>query len=134
VGQRAMSDKYSLIVRVRVEGRASRRWRGAANQAEADKLNKALSEARAQNLRKPVIDILKKQLPGVTIEVPGIDGNMRLLKNWPFKCSACGSREVALWLFAQPSEADTLDRGLMAAIGTSDGGCRCPAEVALSRH
>lgn len=65
-----MSD--NLIVRVIVEGRASRRWRGAATQAEADKLNQALSEARAQNLRKPVIDILKKQLPGVSVEVPGI--------------------------------------------------------------
>jgi hypothetical protein len=30
-----------------------------------------------------------------------LDGNMRPLKNWPFKCSACGSREVALWLFAK---------------------------------
>jgi hypothetical protein len=65
-----MSD--SLIIRVTVEGRASRRWRGAHSQAEADKLNQALSEARAQNLRKPVEDILRQKLPGIKIEVPGI--------------------------------------------------------------
>jgi hypothetical protein len=35
-----------------------------------------------------------------------LDGNMRPLKDWPFKCSACGSREVALWLFAKRAEAD----------------------------
>lgn len=29
----------------------------------------------------------------------------RPLKSWPFKCSACGSREVALWLFAKRDEA-----------------------------
>jgi hypothetical protein len=33
--------------------------------------------------------------------------NMRPLKDWPFKCSACGSREVALWLFTKRAEADT---------------------------
>jgi hypothetical protein len=36
-----------------------------------------------------------------------LDGNMRPLKDWPFKCSACGSREVALWPFANRAEADT---------------------------
>ena len=35
-----------------------------------------------------------------------LDGNMRPLKDWPFKCSACGSREVALWLFAKRAEAE----------------------------
>jgi hypothetical protein len=62
-----MSDK--LIVRVTIAGRASRRWRGAANAVQADQLNKQLSEARAHNLRKPVEDILKKELPGVQIDV-----------------------------------------------------------------
>ena len=57
-------------VRITVVGRASRRWRGARSQAEADRLNQALSEARAQNLRKPVEVILKKELPAVTIEAP----------------------------------------------------------------
>jgi hypothetical protein len=59
-----------LKVRVTVIGRASRRWRGASSQAEADRLNQALSEARAQNLRKPVEGILKRELPGVTIDAP----------------------------------------------------------------
>jgi hypothetical protein len=27
-------------------------------------------------------------------------------RDWPFKCSACGSREVALWLFAKRAKAD----------------------------
>jgi len=35
-----------------------------------------------------------------------LDGNMRPLKDCAFKCSACGSREVALWLFAKRAEAD----------------------------
>ena len=35
-----------------------------------------------------------------------LDGNMRPLKDWPFKCSACGSRKVALWLFAKRAEEE----------------------------
>jgi hypothetical protein len=35
-----------------------------------------------------------------------LDGNMRPLRDWPFKCSACGSREVAMWLFAKRAEAN----------------------------
>jgi len=31
---------------------------------------------------------------------------MRPLIGRPFKCSACGSRDVALWLFAKRAEAD----------------------------
>ncbi|MGD9616418.1 MAG: hypothetical protein AB7H90_04595 [Alphaproteobacteria bacterium] len=61
---------YDLTVRVTIVGRASRRWRGAKSPAEAERLNQALSEARAQNLRKPVEDILRKELPGVKIEAP----------------------------------------------------------------
>jgi hypothetical protein len=32
-------------------------------------------------------------------------GNMTGLQSLPFKCSACGSREVELWLFVNPAEA-----------------------------
>ncbi|MGC2414065.1 MAG: hypothetical protein WA459_15360 [Stellaceae bacterium] len=63
-----MSD--NLIVRLTVVGHASKRWLGARSQAEAERLNQQLSEARAQNLRKPVEDIIKRELPGVKIEVP----------------------------------------------------------------
>jgi hypothetical protein len=35
-----------------------------------------------------------------------LDGNMR-----PLKCSGCGSREVALWLFAKRGEADAWVEG-----------------------
>ena len=33
-------------------------------------------------------------------------GNMTKLQSRPFKCSACGSREVELWLFVNRVEAD----------------------------
>jgi hypothetical protein len=35
-----------------------------------------------------------------------LNGNMRPLRDWPFKCSGCGSRDVALWLFPKRAEAD----------------------------
>jgi hypothetical protein len=35
-----------------------------------------------------------------------LDGIMRPLRDWPFKCSARGSSEVALWLFAKRAEVD----------------------------
>jgi hypothetical protein len=35
-------------------------------------------------------------------------GNMRPWQDWPFKCSACGLRDVSLWLFAKRAEADAL--------------------------
>jgi hypothetical protein len=38
--------------------------------------------------------------------VGNLEGNMRPLRDWPFKCSRCGSREVALWLFAKRAEAE----------------------------
>lgn len=63
-----MSD--NLIVRVNITGRASPRWRGVSNPSKADRLNQQLSETRAQNLRKPVEDILRRELPGIKIEVP----------------------------------------------------------------
>jgi hypothetical protein len=33
-------------------------------------------------------------------------GDMRPLLGRPFKCSACGSLDVSLWLFAKRAEAD----------------------------
>jgi len=60
-----------LMVRIDVVGHASRRWRGASTPAEADRLNQQLSEARAQNIRAVVEAIVKKELPGISIEVPG---------------------------------------------------------------
>ena len=47
-----------------------------------------------------------------------LDGNMRPLRDWPFKCSACESREVALWLFAERAEADAWTN-VQPAIGPS---------------
>jgi len=34
-----------------------------------------------------------------------LDGDMWPLRDCPFKCSACGSREMAPWLFAKRTEA-----------------------------
>jgi hypothetical protein len=33
-------------------------------------------------------------------------GDMTLLRSLPLKCSACGWREVELWLFVNRAEAD----------------------------
>jgi hypothetical protein len=57
-----------LKVRITVVGRASKRWRGAHSQAEADKLNQKLSEARAKTIRASVEAILRKELPNLKIE------------------------------------------------------------------
>jgi hypothetical protein len=35
-----------------------------------------------------------------------LDGNMKLLKDFKFKCASCGSRDVSLWLFVKRPEAD----------------------------
>ena len=64
-----MSDE--LVVRIEVVGHASRRWRAARTKEEADRLNQQLSEARAASIRKVVEEIVRKELPGIAIEVPG---------------------------------------------------------------
>src|SRR5215831_14056338 len=60
-----------LVVRVDVVGHASKRWRTARTAEQADHLNQDLSEARAANIRKVVEGIVRKELPGISIEVPG---------------------------------------------------------------
>ena len=59
-----------LVVRIDVVGHASRRWRGAKTPAEAERLNQQLSGLRAQNVRRAVEAVVKKELPGISIEVP----------------------------------------------------------------
>ena len=59
-----------LAVRLDVVGHASPRWRGAKNTAERDRLNRALSEQRAQNVRKAVEEDLRRELPNLPIVVP----------------------------------------------------------------
>lgn len=61
----------NLIVRITVVGHASQRWRNAGSAAEADSLNQQLSEFRADNVRRLVEDIVRRELPGFKIEVPG---------------------------------------------------------------
>jgi hypothetical protein len=60
-----------LVVRIEVVGHASKRWRAARTKEEADRLNQQLSEARAANIRKVVEEIVRKELPNISIEVPG---------------------------------------------------------------
>jgi hypothetical protein len=59
-----------LAVRITTVGHASRRWSSARNAAEADILNLQLSELRAQNVRKAVEDIIKRELPALAIDIP----------------------------------------------------------------
>ena len=58
-----------LTVRISVVGHASPRWRGAASQAEAESLNRALSGSRAAAIYPVVEQILKSELPGYKIQV-----------------------------------------------------------------
>ena len=57
-------------VRLTVIGHASARWRGARGQTEASRLNEALSNRRADNVREFVEQILRQQLPTIPI-LPG---------------------------------------------------------------
>ncbi len=59
-----------LAVRIDAVGHASPRWRGAKNAAEAAQLNQQLSELRAQNVRRAIEEIIKRELPSLPIAVP----------------------------------------------------------------
>src|SRR5215831_13359049 len=61
------NEPQSRAVRVTVVGHASARWRGAKDKADADRLNLALSNQRANNVRVVVEQILKREIPNVTI-------------------------------------------------------------------
>ena len=60
-----------LVVRIDVVGHASKRWRTARTAEQADHLNQDLAEARAAGIRNVVEGIVRKELPGISIEVPG---------------------------------------------------------------
>jgi len=57
----------SKAVRITIVGHASTRWRGAKTAAQASRLNELLSIKRADNIRSVVEQILKREIPGVTI-------------------------------------------------------------------
>jgi hypothetical protein len=69
-GKEAVMGDAELIVRLTVVGHASRRWKGAKNAAQADQLNQRLSELRANNVRRFVEGIIRRELPTLQIEVP----------------------------------------------------------------
>lgn len=54
------NQPQSKAVRITVVGHASTRWLGAKSRAEAERLNKALSDQRAENVRATVERILKQ--------------------------------------------------------------------------
>ncbi|MGL4555663.1 MAG: hypothetical protein ACRC33_31225 [Gemmataceae bacterium] len=56
-------------VRIHATGRASARWKGANNPAEAARLNQALSERRAHGVRELVEQILLQEVPGLNVTV-----------------------------------------------------------------
>jgi len=57
----------NLAIKVTIVGHASRRWKGAKSAAEADRLNQALSEHRAQNIYGAVDKMLKSEIAGLAI-------------------------------------------------------------------
>jgi hypothetical protein len=65
----AAIPKEQLSARITVVGKASRRWTAAKDQTDAARLNLALSQQRAANIRAAVQRILKKELPSVPIQV-----------------------------------------------------------------
>ena len=64
------SRTETRAIRITVIGHASARWRGAGSQAERTRLNEALSNRRADNVRAAVEQILRQQLPTIPI-LPG---------------------------------------------------------------
>lgn len=61
------NEPSSRAVRITVVGHASSRWHGARSQAEASRLNLALSNQRAHGVRMVVEQILKRQAPDIQI-------------------------------------------------------------------
>jgi hypothetical protein len=59
-----------MAVRITCVGHASSQWKSAKSVSEADRRNQHLSEVRAQNVRKAVEDIIKIELPTLSIEIP----------------------------------------------------------------
>lgn len=68
-GVPAPADRDQFSIRMSVVGHASPRWKTAKNITEADRRNMRLSQQRAHNVRQAVAKVLRKELPGVAIEL-----------------------------------------------------------------
>src|SRR5262245_6212116 len=102
----------SHAVRVTIIGHASTRWRAAKNRKQADRLNQALSNRRAENVRAAVERILKREIPNVEI-MPGeslADGQRPTGIN--VGSYGVGSREPVLNLPPDPAENNALNRSV----------------------
>src|ERR1041385_5809224 len=103
--------------RVTVVGHASTRWLGAANGAEALRLNLALSEQRAENVRMAIEQFLKRRIPNVTI-APG-RSSTGTLQGLQVGSYGVGSREPILNPVNNPRdrfENDPLNRSVRVSI------------------
>jgi hypothetical protein len=76
---------------LRVDGAARDVIAGASNHATAI---------------KPMLPNKPRAIRRVTTVSVAFGATCRLLRDFPFKCSACGLRDVSLWLFAKRAEAD----------------------------
>lgn len=65
----ARVNRVKTLVRIHVVGHASPRWRAAKSADEADRLNAALSEARAQTVRTEVERQVRAALPNHDLDV-----------------------------------------------------------------
>jgi hypothetical protein len=86
------ATKWDFGVRVDVVGHASARWRGAKSRAEAERLNQALSEQRAQSVRAFVEQVIRRELPGVTL-TPATSGPGQRPTGFQIGSKGVGSRQ-----------------------------------------
>jgi hypothetical protein len=55
--------------------------------------------------RRPASSLIRADFERLPLDrLANLDGNKRPLLDWPFKCAGCGSRSVALFLFARCAE------------------------------
>jgi hypothetical protein len=105
--------KWEYGVRVTVVGHASARWRGAKSQAEANRLNDALSKQRAESIRIAVEQILKRELPNVKIE-PSTSGSGQGPRGFELGSKGVGSGEPLRK--GGPDENEAINRSVVVIL------------------
>jgi hypothetical protein len=109
-----MSTSFSL--RVIAVGQASPRWRGAHSIAEADQNNERLARSRADNTRAQVETILRRNLPGVTIN-PGVSRvNGAHSAGVELGAYGVGSRESLVRVHGDRKSNEAIDRSVKIEI------------------
>lgn len=109
-----MSGSFSL--RVIAVGQASPRWKGAHNNAEADRNNERLARTRADNTRSQVEAILRKKLPGVPVQ-PGVSRVVGLQGDGvELGAYGVGSRESLVRVHGDRTSNEAIDRTVKISI------------------